>query len=156
MEKTDSSFKMHHSSYISKLENKSFTANYSDFRFPRAKLYKAWNTMPDICCLISKLAQVTQKWFEKEKLFWIKDINKIVCYLQNDAYFIMKFSKIGKTLLRLQIYLNTFDVSILFSKFWSLITTLIFPILEILVQQISSIVLDILQRQKSKQLCIAK
>ena len=80
VDKCDNGFEINQRAYIERLEPISLDADYVQLRLARAKLSWLAHSRPDICALLSKLVQVTEKSFHKTH---VKTFNSTVKYLHS-------------------------------------------------------------------------
>jgi len=89
--------------YISRLKVMPYSSTFGDMRSMRAKLAWATHTRPDIACAISMLSQVTEVQYGIGN---IKEVNRIIRYLQATPDVSLRYHKLDVDSLRMLVYVD--------------------------------------------------
>ena len=96
--------KIHQKLYISKLIQLMANEDFAAFRSLRAQLAWVLQTRPDIACAVALLTQVTEARFHTDAKKYVTDVDTVVKHLQKTPYFVLRYPKLDKDSIRLQIY----------------------------------------------------
>ena len=104
VEKKDTEYMIHQTSYIRKIEKLSNTATYKSYRSLRAKLAWITYTTPDISFSIAQAAQVTESQYNTDSKLQIRYINRTIKRLRKEPYLPLKYPKLDDTQLQIRVY----------------------------------------------------
>eukprot|EP00171_Calliarthron_tuberculosum_P003375 IDg3375t1 len=90
--------------FIERLQTLSVPTSYAEYRSMRARVAWLKQTRPDIACAVSMAAQTTEKDFDADA---VKELNRIINYIQRTPNITLKFPKLDVNTLRLATYVDS-------------------------------------------------
>ena len=104
VEKNNSEYMNHQTSYIRMIEKLLNTATYKSYRSLRAKLGWITYTRPDISFSIAQAGQVTESHFATDPKLQIRYINRTIRRFRKEAYLPLRYLKLYDTQLHIRVY----------------------------------------------------